>query len=202
MSSSLQTESPARVESPDQRAVSPATSLALVAVFAALCAVFSLMPAIPVGGVGVPITLQTLAVMLCGLVLGPKRGPLAVLLWLILGFAGLPIFSGGAGGLGVFAKPSIGYLLSFPLAALAAGLVSRATASRRPRWLWLFLSALCGSFFVHLLGITGMALIAHLSAPAAVGAGIVFLPGDLIKDAVAAFIAAQVFRAFPGMLRA
>ena len=64
----------------------PATDLALIAVFAALIAAFSLTPAIPITG-GVPITLQTLAVVLAGLVLGPWRGFLATLLYLAVGFA-------------------------------------------------------------------------------------------------------------------
>ncbi|MEA5116442.1 MAG: biotin transporter BioY, partial [Propionicimonas sp.] len=65
-----------------------AADLALVAVFAALIAVFALTP-IPVGVIGVPITLQTLAVALAGLVLGGWRGFLATLLYVVVGLAGL-----------------------------------------------------------------------------------------------------------------
>ena len=100
-----------------------ATDLALIAVFAALIAAFSLTPAIPIG-IGVPITLQTLAVVLAGLVLGPWRGSLATLLYLAVGFAGLPVFAGGAAGLAVLAKPSVGYLLAFPIGAAIAGFSS------------------------------------------------------------------------------
>ena len=91
----------------DSAKTTPATDLALIAVFAALIAAFSLTPAIPITG-GVPITLQTLAVVLAGLVLGPWRGFLATLLYLAVGFAGLPVFAGGAAGLAVLAKPSVG----------------------------------------------------------------------------------------------
>ena len=73
---------------PASAKTTPATDLALIAVFAALIAAFSLTPAIPVAG-GVPITLQTLAVVLAGLVLGPVRGFLAALLYVLVGMAGL-----------------------------------------------------------------------------------------------------------------
>ncbi|WP_347350274.1 biotin transporter BioY [Intrasporangium sp.] len=85
-------------------------SIALVAVFAALITVAAIVPGIPVGSVGVPITLQTLAVMLTGLCLGPLRGGLAVLLYLVIGFVGFPVFTKGQSGLGVLAGPSAGYL--------------------------------------------------------------------------------------------
>ena len=61
--------------------------------------------------------------MLCGTVLGAKRGALAVVLFLALVAAGLPLLSGGRGGLGVFASPSVGYLIGFPIAAFVAGWV-------------------------------------------------------------------------------
>ena len=94
-----------------------AQSVALVAVFTALLVAAAVVPGIPVGGFGVPITLQTLAVMLTGLVLGPLRGGLAVLLYLLLGFVGLPVFSRGQSGLQVLSGPTAGYLVSFLVAA-------------------------------------------------------------------------------------
>lgn len=186
------------------RRTSPATDLALIAVFAGFVAAFALTPAIPVGSLGVPITLQTLAVALTGLVLGPRRGFLAVLLYLVAGFAGLPIFAGGAGGLGVFAKPSIGYLLSFPFAAALAGFLAyRLLATpRRALWAWLAGAGLVASFvLVHPAGIAGMATILHLDLGKAVLGDLLYWPGDVIKNLVAGFIAAQVHRAFPTLRR-
>ena len=98
-----QTDHPATARTPRRRGRWNATDLGLIAVFAALVAASALIAAIPVGGLGVPITLQTLAVMLTGLALGPGRAFAAVGLYLLLGFAGLPIFSGGRSGLGVLA---------------------------------------------------------------------------------------------------
>ena len=97
---------PAPVPSAASRSESPrrgsdARSVALVAVFTALLVAAAVVPGIPVGGFGVPLTLQTLAVLLTGLVLGPARGTVAVLLYLVLGFVGLPVFSGGTSGLSI-----------------------------------------------------------------------------------------------------
>src|SRR5690606_23310742 len=109
-------ESPMTTTSPTTGRLG-ATDLALVSAFAALIAACALLPAIHVGAGIVPITLQTFGVLLAGAVLGAKRGFLAVLLYLAVGAAGLPVFSGGAAGLAVFAGPSAGYLIGFPLAA-------------------------------------------------------------------------------------
>ncbi|MDN5570839.1 MAG: biotin transporter BioY [Propionibacteriaceae bacterium] len=180
------------------------TDLALVAVFAGMLAALTLAPAIPVGALGVPITLQTLGVALSGMILGPWRGGAAVLLYLVLGFAGLPIFAQGAGGLGVFARPSIGYLLAFPLAAVLIGFLTRLVLRRISapalRGLAIFGCGLAGSFvFIHPFGITGMHLVGALPWEVALATGALYLPGDLIKTAVAAAIAVAVHRAFPDL---
>lgn len=187
----------------DRRRVST-TDLALIAVFAAVIAVFAMLPAIPVGPLGVPITLQTLAVGLCGLVLGPWRGAAAVLLYLAVGLVGIPVFAEFSGGLGVLAGPSAGYLLSFPLAALLIGFLARIAVRRLSGarlWAALVVCALAGSFvFVHPLGILGMSVNAGLPLSAAFLADLVYWPGDLVKCVVAALIAATVHRAFPDLL--
>ncbi|WP_312179814.1 biotin transporter BioY [Arthrobacter sp.] len=186
----------------DRRTAWTATDLSYIAVFAALTAAFSLLPGIPLAA-GVPITLQTLAVILTGMVLGPLRGAAAVGLYLVAGLAGLPVFSGFSGGLGVLAGPSAGYLLSFPLAALVAGALSRVVLLRvrRARAAALFGAGLATSFLViHPLGIAGMMLNAKLPFAAAVAADMAFWPGDVIKNVAAAAVAASVFAAFPRLV--
>ena len=178
-------------------------SIALVAVFAALIAVAAIVPGIPVGSVGVPITLQTLAVMLTGLCLGPVRGGLAVLLYLVIGFVGFPVFSKGQSGLGVLAGPSAGYLVAFLVAAVVVGLAATRVVRRRPAaWAPLsFVAAMLTSIvFVHGLGVLGMVLNADLGLADAFKADLVFYPGDVIKNLVAASAAAAVHRAFPDLL--
>ena len=177
-----------------------ARDVALIAVFAALIAAFALVPAIPVGPLGVPITLQTLGVALTGLILGPWRGFAATALYLAVGFAGLPVFAGGAAGLGVFAKPSIGYLLSFPLAAAVAGALATWFTRRglRNHYLWFFIAGLTASILViHPMGILGMSIVAQIDLAKAALIDLAYWPGDIVKNFVAATIAVAVHKAFP-----
>ncbi|MGO1348057.1 MAG: biotin transporter BioY [Brevibacterium aurantiacum] len=182
-----------------------AGDIALIAVFAALLAAFAIMPPIPVGPAGVPITLQTFAIALCGLVLGPWRGGAAVLLYVVLGLLGLPIFSGMSGGIGVLAGPSAGYILSFTLYALATGFVAR-WAIRRFRgsklWIALFIGGLGSSLLLnHPLGILGMSINADLPLGVAAVADLAYWPGDIIKNVLAVSVALLIHRAFPDVLR-
>ena len=98
-----------------------ARDLAVVATFAGFIAALGLVPAFAPFGFPVPITLQSFGIMLTGAVLGARRGASAVLLFLGLVALGLPLLSGGRGGLGVFAGPSAGYLVGFPIAAFVTG---------------------------------------------------------------------------------
>ncbi len=110
----------------------PMTSrdVAQVAMGAGLVAALGLPGALAVFGNAVPITLQTLGVMLCGSLLGARKGAAALLLFVALVAVGLPLLAGGRGGLGVFAGPSAGYLLAWPLAAWATGQPGRRRRSR------------------------------------------------------------------------
>ncbi|HEY8717922.1 biotin transporter BioY [Pengzhenrongella sp.] len=180
------------------------TDVALVATFAALIAVCAMLPSMAVAGMAVPITLQTFGVMLAGVVLGARRGALAVLLYLAVGFAGLPVFAQGTGGLAVLAGPSAGYLIAFPLAAALAGYLAGFAARVRPalRALVLFGAATAGNLiFTHPIGIAVMGWRLGLPAGDAIKLGATFLPGDVIKNVLVAVVAAAVFRAFPDMLR-
>ncbi|WP_309079899.1 biotin transporter BioY [Zhihengliuella sp.] len=190
-----------------RRSAATARDVAFIAVFAALLAVLALLPAIPVGPLGVPITLQTLGVALCGLILGAWRGAAAVLLYVVVGLAGLPVFAQFSGGLGVLAGPTAGYLLAFPLNALIVGAVATRALARRPArgpgaLLLLVLACLAGSFLAtHPLGILGMSLNAQLPLAQAALYDLPYWPGDLVKCFLAALIALTVFKAFPRLAR-
>lgn len=198
------TQAPAAFGSTTRKARVGARDLALVAVFGALIAVLTLVPAVPVGALGVPITLQTLGVALTALILGSLRGFSATALYIVVGLAGVPIFAKFSGGLGALAAPSAGYLLSFPVAALVTGalatLVLRKTT--RLRLLWLWLAAMGGSILVvHPLGILGMSLNAGIPLQQAFLLDMAYWPGDLVKNFIAASIAVSVFKAFPSFAR-
>jgi biotin transport system substrate-specific component len=174
---------------------------ALVAVFAALLAVLAVLPGIPVGPV--PVTLATLGVLVAGLVLGPWRGAAACLLYLLVGFVGVPVFAGGASGVGVVVGPSGGYLLAYPLGALVAGALARLGARRG--WHraagWLLVAAVAASAVVHAAGVLGLVRAGAFAAlrEAAVF-DLDFWPGDLLKGLVAALVAAIAHRAYPDLL--
>lgn len=91
-----------------------------ISVFTAVIAICAQI-SIPMPG-GVPMTLQVWGILLSGILLGPKNGSLAALIYMLLGMAGAPVFSGFNGGFGTILGPSGGFILSFPAAALAAGL--------------------------------------------------------------------------------
>ncbi|XAS69179.1 biotin transporter BioY [Micrococcaceae bacterium Sec5.7] len=180
-----------------------ATDLGLIAVFAALVAGAALVPGIPANAFGIPITFQTLAVMLTGLVLGAGRGFAAVGLYTLLGLAGLPIFSGGRSGLGILAGPSAGYIIAFPIAAAVVGWLAAVVIRRvgGARTLWLFAAATVTSIaVVHSLGIAGIVINTKAPLGQAFVADLVFYPGDIIKNVLAAVIAVALHRAFPDLL--
>lgn len=179
----------------------PAADVALVATFAAFVAACALVPPIPTGS-GVPITLQTFGVILAGLVLGPLRGFLAVALYLVVGLAGVPVFAEMTGGLGVLGKPSVGYLLAFPLAAAAAGLTSRVVLRAPQAWRWAALAGagLVASFLtVHPAGIAGLVWRLGVDVPAAVAIDVVYWPGDVAKNLLAGVVTVAVLRAYPDL---
>ncbi len=177
---------------------------ARVAVFAALIVAFTLVPGIYLFAGTVPLTMQTLGVTLAATVLGPRRGVLAVLVYLALIAVGLPVASGFAGGLGVFAGPTGGYLVGFVPAALVIGWLAQRALwyLRGPRLtLGLAMAALAGIPVVYAVGIPWLMLTTGLPLDTAVMSGLViFLPGDVLKAVLAAGVTAGVARALPGAL--
>jgi biotin transport system substrate-specific component len=179
---------------------SSSRDLALVCTFTGVVAALGLVPAFVPPGFTVPITAQSLGVMLAGAVLGARRGFLSVALLLLLVAVGLPLLAGGRGGLGVFATPSVGFLVGWPLAALVVGwLTQRGGATYR--LVWGVVANLAGGIVVlYACGIAGIALVAGLSVQAAAASTWIFLPGDLVKAVLAALVARGVHAAYPGLL--
>jgi biotin transport system substrate-specific component len=157
--------------------------MVLASLFTALMAVGAYI-SIPVGPV--PIVLQNMFVLLAGLLLGPAWGTASVLLYLFLGAVGLPVFSGGGGGLAHFAGPTGGYLLGYLPAVAVTGAISRAGKS-------LFAGATAatlGALTVYAAGVPWLALTMHMSLTRALTAGfVIFIPGDALKIAAAVAIA-------------
>ena len=170
--------------------------IVLVSLFAALIAVLGLAPKVMLAS-GVPITAQSMGIMLCGTVLGAKRGALAVLLFITLTAIGLPLLSGGRGGLGVFAGPSSGFIIGFPIAAYVAGLITT-----KLKMVKIFYSSLLGAiiggiFVLYIPGIIGMSLVLGKSILEATLIALIYLPGDLIKAFLCATLTQTLFKLRP-----
>ena len=131
----------------------------------------------------VPLTGQTFAVLLSGAVLGARRAFLAQLLYLAEGAAGLPFFAGGAAGVAKLLGPTGGYLIAFPFAAAATGLLAEREWDRRP--FPMFVAMLAGSTIIFALGLAQLSR--FVPGEALLAAGLLpFVPGDLLKSGLAA----------------
>jgi biotin transport system substrate-specific component len=178
----------------------------LVALFCAIIAAFGLVPPIAVGVIPVPITLQTLGVMLAGAVLGPIRGALACALLVVLVAIGLPLLAGGRGGIGILAGPSGGFVLGWVPGALVIGLIARHVAARsagEARQVALYLAACIvgGILVVYAAGVPWTAVVTGLGLERSLVGSLVFIPGDLAKAVIAALVARNVQRAYPIPMR-
>ncbi|WP_421566599.1 biotin transporter BioY [Ochrobactrum sp. EDr1-4] len=167
-------------------------SLVLIALFTAIIVVLGLIPPIMIGFFPVPIHAQSMGVLLAGTVLGARAGALTVLLLWVLVAVGLPVLSGGRGGLAVFLSPTAGYLVGFLPAAFVTGWLSDKVAHRitgRGKLAFgFFVAAALGVVIDHAFGIAWLAFAAGLTLAEATIGNLIFVPGDLIKAAIAAYV--------------
>ena len=182
------------------RARPDTTDLARVAVFAAVVAVLGLPGGLSVLG-SVPITAQTLGVMLAGAVLGPWLGALSITVLLALVAIGLPLLAGGRGGIGVFFGPSAGFVLGWIIGALVVGLIVHAGNRKPVLWRTLLAVVTGGVLTVYAVGIPVQSAVTHLPLADAALTSLVFVPGDLVKAALATAIVTTLVRAYPRAFR-
>lgn len=179
----------------------PARDLAHVAVFAALIIALGLPGSINIGISGVPITLQSLGVMMAGALLGARKGVLAVLTVIALGLVGLPVLAGGRTALVSLSSPTAGFLIGWIPAALIIGWL---TARMLPKYRivgGIAINLLGAVIVMYAFGIGGMMIRGHMSFVAAWAANAAFIPLDAAKAVVTALVASQVHRAYPALLR-
>jgi len=182
----------------------PARDLALIAVFAALIAALGLGGAFQVPFSEVPITAQTLGVMLAGSVLGARRGALAVVVFLVLVAVGLPLLPPSParpqGGLLPFTSVSAGYLFGWIAGAFVIGLL----VDHRPARFslgWIIGANIIGGIgVVYAFGVPVQAFITHVRLGTAFVHSFVLLPGDLAKVTVSAVVTGAVLRGYPGIV--
>ncbi len=135
--------------------------------------------------------------MIAGSVLGARRGVLASLLFLVLVAIGLPLLAGGRGGFGVFLGPSGGFMIAYPFATFAIGLAFERLWNRI-NFVWAFIINVIGGIgIVYLFGIPWLSVAASLPFTKAMIGSAAFIPGDLLKAVIAAFIAVTVKKSYP-----
>lgn len=169
-----------------------------IALFAALIAALGLVPKFTLA-FGIPITAQSMGVMLCGTVLGARRGALAVLLFLALVALGLPLLAGGRGGLGVFMAPSVGFLVGFPVAAFVTGLIVEKWKGNLAFGATLA-SIIGGIGALYFFGVIGMSVMLEKTLIEATLLVTAFIPGDVIKAVLAGLLTAGLARSRPASL--
>lgn len=141
----------------------------------------------------VPVTGQTLGVVVVGAALGARRGAAALVAYLVAGLAGLPVFAGFTGSIAAVAKPSFGFIIGFVFAAFVAGWFAERAWDRRP--VLAFVGFAAASVIPFLFGVPYMAFIlntvlgAGLSVEAIIAAGVTpFIVGGIVKAALAAVL--------------
>ena len=153
----------------------------MVALIIALSQIYMPLPG------GVPFTLQTMAIMLAGIILGPTKGTLSVLIYVMMGAIGLPVFAGFSGGFGIIMGNTGGYIVGFIFAAFIIGLLSRPSQNKIIYWTKLLTGIILGQITIFLLG---MLWIMYLFGITSVSAGLAaavtpFIIPELIKTPLA-----------------
>ncbi len=140
---------------------------------------------IPIGPV--PIVLQNMFVLLAGVLLGPVWGLTCVAIYLLIGFAGLPVFAGGTSGIGKLFGPTGGYLLGYLPAVFVTASISKGLGKRMSSDI---IAMLIGSLIVYVAGVPWLKIVTSMTYEKALAVGMYpFLIGDVLKIIAAAFIA-------------
>ncbi|MFC6169502.1 biotin transporter BioY [Loigolactobacillus jiayinensis] len=153
-----------------------------IAITIAVIIILGYIPPIPIGLIPVPLVLQNMGIILASLLLGRKNGSFAVGLFVVLAFIGFPVLSGGHGGAAVFVGPTAGYIYAWLVTPFLLG-----TLLRGHHYLGWEIGAtiLIGVLFINLCGVLWLSFTTNLALPKAILAGLVFIPGDLLKSGVA-----------------
>lgn len=168
--------------------------MALVSIFTGLTAIGAII-SIPLGQVA--ITMQSLFVILSGLILGAKLGALSQLIYIILGLIGLPIFAGFTGGPQSIMKASFGFIIAFVFTAYIVGKIAHSGRNSSNKKIWI--AAFVGTISLYIIGLPYMYYMLNIimaesfSFDAIMKVGcLIFLPGDILKFIVAPLLAIRI----------
>ena len=160
----------------------------LISLFTAIVGVLGFVPPFSVGVLPVPIILQNMGFMLAGSILGSKRGFLVGLLFVFFVLIGMPLLSGGRGGLSVFLGPSVGFIIGFPFVAFLVGFMNEKLWIKHNFVRLLLANILSGIIFAYILGVPIMAIIAKMEFSKAFLLSFTWLGGDVLKCIFATWI--------------
>lgn len=169
-----------------------------VSLFTAVVAALGLIPPIflPFAPL-VPITAQTLGVMLAGGILGARLGSLSLLIFVILVAIGAPVLAGGRGGLSILIGPSGGYILSWPIAAFVIGFLVERFWNHLNLWKLISINIAGGIIVIYAMGIPYLSLMTEIPLDKAAYSALAYIPGDLGKALLAAVVALSIRKAKP-----
>jgi biotin transport system substrate-specific component len=173
-----QSASPVTLAAPASSTTRNVLAIALAALLVSAAA----QVVVPLPITPVPFTLQPLAVLVVGGVLGARRGAAALALYLAMGLVGLPVFAAGGSGIARLMGPTGGYLLAFPVAAAVTG----AIAGARPGLVRALFACAVGMVVIHVGGTAQLAALGVAPAAAYRLGFVPFLTGDLLKIGLAA----------------
>ena len=161
-------------------------NLTYISMFVAIIAVCAQI-SIPLPG-GVPLTLQTWAISLAGVLLGVKKGALAAVVYMLLGAVGVPIFTNFGAGMGIILGPTGGFILSFPMQAALSG-----AGASKGNLFWLIAGLVAGTVVNLFTGMVYLSFVLSINIEAAFAAAVLpFIPGEVIKIALVAVIGKSI----------
>jgi len=158
-------------------------SMVICAVFSAILCIFCVLT-VPIGTV--PVSLSTLAVMLTAIILGPKKSSISVIIYIMLGCVGLPVFSGFKGGFQILVGPTGGYIWSYILMALLIGSVAKKYANNR---IIIFIGCIASIIICYIFGTIQFTFVQNISFMSALSVCVLpFIPFDIVKTVLAVFL--------------
>ena len=164
--------------------------MVFTALFASVTAVCGFI-AIPVPGTPIPIVLQNMMTVLSGMFLGPVLGTASTVLFLVVGILGLPVFSGGTGGIAKLMGPTGGFLIGYAIASLIAGLVAgRPQMGKKTLLARLIVAAVLGFVVMYIPGVIHfMRSLGKTFSETMALCVIPYIPGDVVKTVLCIILA-------------
>lgn len=164
--------------------------------FAALIAVMGII-SIPLPISPVPITGQSLAIMLAGGILTVRQAGFSVLTFLLLGAVGVPVFAGLSGGIGILVGPRGGYLIGYLVGAVVIALLKGKTNNV---WRLALANIVGGIIVVYIFGVLWLSFVTGMGLDKALMVGALpYIPGDLFKAFLATVIGVAVNKRLPSL---